>query len=135
MELDQDKIKDIVKGNNRFLSAYSDPEPYFMYSFKKKIPDRELTEYYYDKLRYAVQNSEDLIKDMFRDEFYDFYGVKKTAVHSHEEMRDGLIFESFTVDMDDRSVAVYFSNPEFMFGHFIEVHWDKDWNLVFYWID
>ncbi len=83
--------------------------------FEEKIID-----IYYDKLRYAVQNAEKLVNEMFREEFYDFYGVDKNAVSSPEQMKTELVFDSFTMDIDDMSIAVYFSNKSFMFGHFID---------------
>ena len=46
-----------------------------------------------------------------------------------------LVFDSFTMDIDDMSIAVYFSNKSFMFGHFIDARWDADWNFRCYWID
>ncbi len=39
------------------------------------------------------------------------------------------------MDIDDMSIAVYFSNKSFMFGHFIDARWDADWNFRCYWID
>ena len=36
--------------------------------------------------------------------------------------------------MDDKSVAVCFSNNDFMFGHFIEVHWNNNWIIESKWI-
>lgn len=137
MKLDKDHIDNIIHGSSRFLSAYSDPEPYFIYTRKGYTEDfdEELIDVYYEKLRYAVQNSEELVDEMFREEFYDFYGVDKGAVSSPEQMRSELIFDSFTMDIDDMSIAVYFSNKSFMFGHFIDARWDADWNFICYWID
>ena len=138
MELNMDIISEIIKGNNRFISAYSDPEPYFMYSrqnHSNKSFDAEIIEYYYDKLRYAVQNAITLIEEAFREEYFDFYGVNKTAVSSPKQMCSNLIFESFTLDIDDMSVGAYLSNKHFMPGHFIEAHWDSEWKLSYVWID
>ena len=137
MELNKDTINEIIRDNCRFLSAYSDPEPYFMYSRKvyTRDYDEKIIGIYYEKLRYAVQNTEKLVNEAFREEFYDFYGVNKNAVTSPEKMKSELFFDSFTMDTDDMSIAVYFSNKDFMFGHFIEAHWDADWNFRCYWID
>ena len=108
-----------------------------MYTRKGYTEDFEekIIEIYYDKLRYAVQNAEKLVNEMFREEFYDFYGVDKNAVSSPEQMKSELLFDSFTMDIDDMSIAVYFSNKSFMFGHFIDARWDADWNFRCYWID
>ena len=137
MKLDKDHINSIIHGNSRFLSAYSDPDPYFMYTRKGYTEDFEekIIDIYYDKLRYAVQNAEKLVNEMFREEFYDFYGVDKNAVSSPEQMRSELVFDSFTMDIDDMSIAVYFSNKRFMLGHFIDARWDADWNFRCYCID
>ena len=137
MKLDKDHINNIIHENSRFRSAFSDPDPYFMYTRKGYTEDfdKKIIDIYYDKLRYAVQNAEKLVNEMFREEFYDFYGVDKNAVSSPEQMRSELIFDSFTMDIDDLSVAVYFSNERFMRGHFIDARWDADWNFNFYWID
>ena len=137
MKLDKELINSIIHGNRRFLSAYSDPDPYFMYTRKGYTEDFEekIIDIYYDKLRYAVQNAEKLVNEMFREEFYDFYGVDKNAVSSPEQMRSELVFDSFTMDIDDMSIAVYFSNKRFMRGHFIDARWDADWNFRCYWID
>ena len=137
MKLDKDHINSIIHGNSRFLSAYSDPDPYFMYTLKGYTEDfeKKIIDIYYDKLRYAVQNAEKLVNEMFREEFYDFYGVDKNAVSSPEQMRSELVFDSFTMDIDDMSIAVYFSNKRFMCGHFIDARWDADWNFRCYWID
>ena len=112
MKLDKDHINSIIHGNSRFLSAYSDPDPYFMYTRKGYTEDFEekIIDIYYDKLRYAVQNAEKLVNEMFREEFYDYYGVDKNAISSPEQMRSELVFDSFTMDIDDMSIAVYFSN-------------------------
>lgn len=137
MKLDKDHINSIIHGNSRFLSAYSDPDPYFMYTRKGYTEDfeKKIIDIYYDKLRYAVQNAEKLVNEMFREEFYDFYGVDKNAVSSPEQMKSELLFDSFTMDIDDMSIAVYFSNKSFMLGHFIDARWDADWNFRCYWID
>ena len=137
MKLDKDHINSIIHGNSRFLSAYSDPDPYFMYTRKGYTEDfeKKIIDIYYDKLRYAVQNAEKIVNEMFREEFYDFYGVDKNAVSSPEQMKSELVFDSFTMDIDDMSIAVYFSNKRFMRGHFIDARWDADWNFWCYWID
>ncbi len=108
-----------------------------MYSRKGYTGDHDenIIDFYYEKLRYAVQNTEKLVNEAFREEFYDFYGVNKNAVASPEQMKSGLIFDSFTMDTDDMSIAVYYSNKDFMPGHFIEAHWDADWNFKSCWIN
>ena len=65
MKLNKDIINEIIRDNHRFLSAYSDPEPYFMYSRKGCTCeyDQKIIDIYYDKLRYAVQNAEKLVNE------------------------------------------------------------------------
>lgn len=41
MKLDKDHINSIIHGNSRFFSAYSDPDPYFMYTRKGYTEDFE----------------------------------------------------------------------------------------------
>ncbi len=75
------------------------------------------------------------MNEAFREEFYDFFGVDKNTVASPEQMKSELVFDSFTMDMDDMSISVYFSNEDFMSCHFIDARWDADWNFRCYWID
>ena len=138
MELNPDIIREIVKGNERFISPYSDPEPYFMYNLHgcaNHNCDETTAGFFYDKLRYAVQNAAGLIHEAFREAFFDFYGVDQTAVSSPEQMCSELIFESFSLDTDDMTVGAYLSNARFMPGHFIEVHWENNWKIRDVWIN
>ncbi len=97
MKLDKDHINSIIHGNSRFfLDLFRSGSLLYVYckgyteDFEEKIID-----IYYDKLRYAVQNAEKLVNEMFREEFYDFYGVDKNAVSSPEQMKTELVFDSF----------------------------------------
>ena len=138
MNIDRNIINCIISDNRRFIPAFEEPCAYYLYStsdpLRRDFEEKDIT-LFYEKLRYAVLNSDKLISDMFRPDFHEFYGVKRDVVSTPEQMRDDLIFDSFTMDTDSGSVGVCFSNKEFMPGHFIEVHWDKDWNLKTVWID
>ena len=138
MKLNKETISEIIKENDKFISAYSDPESYFIYGSQVHFDsdyDEKTIEFYYDKLKYVVHNSDLLIKAAFREEFYDFYGVDKTTVSSPEQMCSELVVESFSMDVDDMTVGAYLSNEHFMPGHFIEVHWDNEWKISYLWID
>ncbi len=138
MELNKETISEIIKENDRFISAYSDPESYFIYGshyYVNSDYDEKIIEYYYDRLKYAVQNADELIRAAFREEYFDFYGVDKTAVRSPEQMCSELVVESFSLDIEDMTIGAYLSNKHFMSGHFIEVHWEKDWKIRYVWID
>lgn len=130
MDLKIDKICEIVCSSKRFISPYSDPEPYYIYG--SDFGDNckiDIENLYYEKLRYAVKNAENLVNQAFNDDFYSFYGVDRTAVSTPEQMCSELRFDSFTMNFNDKSVCIYFSNERFMFGHFIEAVWDNNWNL------
>lgn len=138
MNIDRNIIHNIISGNGRFVSVFEDPDPYYLYSSLKPsrcdFEEKDIA-LFYEKLKYAVSNYDKLILGMFRSDFYEFYGVNRNMISTPEQMRDNLIFDSFTMDTDRESVGVCFTNKKIMPGHFIEVHWDKDWNLGTVWID
>ncbi len=137
MRLDKDILSRIVSGSRRFMDPFGVPEPYFIVDVHgyKEEHDAKIIALYYDKLRYAVAHADRLIEDAFDDRFYGFYGVDKEQVGSPVQMRSGLCFESFSLDIEDRSVCAYLSNSRYMFGHFIEVMWDIEWNVQSIWIN
>lgn len=129
MKSDYKLIMRIIGGNPRFST---DSEGYDI------IGDGVSEDYkrlYLDKLRYAAENADSLISSGFDAGFYDFYGVDKSRVSSPEEMRERLIFESFVMVLERRTIECCISNKEFMAGHFIELVWDLDWNLQSAWIN
>lgn len=143
MCLDKNILFTIINGNKRFIDPFEDSEGYFILDSRDvqnvygavEIYNAKNIELYYDKLRYAVCNADSLIKDAFDDNFYDFYGVNKNQVESSAQMYSGLYFDSFALDIKDNSACAYLSNDQFMFGHFVEVLWDNNWNRIYAWIN
>lgn len=128
MKINKDMIHEIIKKNKKFISAYSVPEAYYVFSLNELTElssyDEEIINLYYEKLRYAVKYSNKLIQEAFKDDFFNFYGIDRNAVKTPE-----LMFDSFTMDYDDKSVYANLSNNYYMLGHFIQVHWDDNWNI------
>ena len=137
MCLDKKILYQIVGGNSRFANPFNNPESYFivnLYTAEETYLVNGI-ERYYDKLRYAVNHADRLIEGAFDDTFYNFYGVNKKQVKSPAQMCSRLQFDSFSLNMEDNSTCAYLSNHQFMFGHFIEVLWDSDWNVKNIWIN
>ncbi len=57
-------------------------------------------------------------------------------VKSPDEMCQLLIMESFVLFLQDNTITMgsCLSNPGFMFGHYIEYDWDREWNLIYSYI-
>lgn len=119
----------IINGNPRFSADLSG---YDIIGESVSEDDKRL---YFEKLRYAVKHAGSLIAEVFDSKFYDFYGVDKSHVDSPENMCERLIFESFVLVLERRTIECCVSNPGFMPGHFIELVWDYGWNLQSRWID
>ena len=96
MKLSKDAINEIIGDNCRFISPYQDPEPYYILDgaghFNEDF-DVEIINRYYERLRYAVSNADNLIKEAFNENFYDAYFIDKAVVKSPDQMRSELIFE------------------------------------------
>lgn len=129
--MDLNKILSIIGDNRRFVSPFEDFSGYCMFPEDRS----DLEKLYFEKLYYAVQNAESLLEQAFSDDLFDFYGVNRSKVSSPGEMLAGLIFESFVLVPERQTIECCVSNSEFMFGHFIEIIWDYDWNLQSVWIN
>ena len=134
MELSADRVSRIIGDNRRFISPFEDFSAYDIVDENIKMT-AELEELYFDKLKYAVNNAEALLTEAFSEDLFGFYGVNKAKVNSPDEMLAGLIFESFVLVPERKSIECCVSNPEFMFGHFIELIWDCEWKLQSVWIN
>lgn len=134
MDLNPDEISRIIGNNRRFTSPFEEFTAYYIVDDSTEIT-AELEELYFDKLKYAAQNADMLLKQAFSEDLLNFYGVNKSKVNSPEEMLSGLTFESFVLVSERKTIECCVSNSEFMFGHFIELIWDYDWNLQSVWID
>lgn len=138
MLLNNDIIFGIVGNNKRFVNPYDEPSSYYIFdnmNHLNKEFDIELINLYYEKLRYAVSHADSFIKDAFDDRFYNFEGVNKTLVKSPTQMCSELFFDSFVMFSENKNIVSCLSNNRFMFGHFIEVSWDSNWNIEYVWIN
>lgn len=138
MKLNKDTINEIIGNNCRFISPYHDSEPYDIldstYHINKDF-EVEIINRYYERLRYAVTNADDLIKEAFNENFYDVYFIDRSVVKSPAQMCSQLVFDSFVMYPDHQTIGACLTNNDIMFGHFIDVRWDSEWNLISAWID
>ena len=134
MDLNPEAVSRITGNNRRFISPFEDISAYFIVDENTEIT-AGLEEMYFDKLKYAVNNAEALLNEAFSEDLFDFYGVNKSKVNSPEEMLSGLIFESFVLVPERKTIECCVSNSEFMFGHFIELIWNYEWKLQSVWIN
>ena len=131
MDVDVYKVSEIIEGNHRFISPFSEPCGYYIVEHGRHI-DKEAIELYWEQLKYAEKNIDRLVEQGFHPSFYEFYGVNKRMVESSADMCRRLIIESFVLLLQDNTFTVgcCLSNSEFMFGHYIDCEWDCDWNLI-----
>ena len=138
MKLNKDTINEIIGNNCRFISPYHDSEPYDIldstYHLNKDF-EAEIINRYYERLRYAVTNTDNLIKKAFNEKFYDVYFIDKSVVISPAQMCSQLVFDSFVMHPDHQTIGACLTNNDIMSGHFIDVTWDSEWNLINAWID
>ena len=123
MDMDDHKVSEIIKNNQRFISPFNNLSSYCIVAFDK-------IELYWNQLKYAEKNIDQFIKRGFHISFYEFYGVNRNIVKSPTDMCQRLLIESFIL-MNQNTIGCCLSNDEFMFGHFIEYKWDCDWNLIY----
>ena len=109
-----DRVKSIIGENNKFQDPYTSPESYYIWGNEDGF-----TEIYFEKLKYAVENSDTLIKS----------AVEK-ANNVFEEQCSELIFDSFVLVPSKNMICACLTNEKIMFGHFIDVSWDFDFNLL-----
>ena len=132
IEPDASKVQEIVKGSERFISPMHEPYGYSIFTTSRQTVDglhEDILQFYLKKLRYAVTFADTIIKQAFRKDFYEFYGVDRTVVKSPEEMCSQLIFDSFVLVEERKMITACLSNEKFMFGHYISCCWDYDWNI------
>lgn len=128
MDMDDHKVSEIIKNNQRFISPFNNLSSYCIVAFDNI--DEKLIELYWNQLKYAEKNIDQFIKRGFHISFYEFYGVNRNIVKSPTDMCQRLLIESFIL-MHQNTIGCCLSNDEFMFGHFIEYKWDCDWNLIY----
>ena len=133
MDMNIYKVSEIIKNNHRFISPFG--MPYSYYIVADNNIDEKIIELYWEQLRYAEKNIDNLIQQGFDNSFYEFYGVNHRIVHTPADMCQRLIMESFVLyHVDHITIGCCLSNDEFMFGHYIEYKWDCDWNLIYSYI-
>lgn len=137
MDVDILSVRKIIGNNKRFISPDNEPYGYYIWTTgeDESIIDKSKITLYLQKLQYAADHADALIRTVFQEAFYYFYGIDKDAVKSPEQMSSELIFESFVLSLDDNVIGAYLSNERFMYGHFIDCQWDMQWNLLHSWID
>lgn len=117
-------------GHSRFADPFAEPNGYSILTEEGAAVDEAAAAHYLDKLREAVSRADALVEGAFRPGFFDFYGVDRAKVSSPEEMCRRLVFDSFVLDVKNDSVGGCLSNERFMFGHYIECWWDRDWQVM-----
>ena len=129
-DVDPQAVQPVLGGHSRFASPFAEPNGYSILAEEGFQIKETAVVLYLDKLREAVKNADALIRGAFRPEFFGFYGINRKAVGSPEEMCTRLVFDSFVLDLSNASVGACLSNREFLFGHFIECWWDRDWKVL-----
>lgn len=129
-DLPGDLIETLTKNNTRFAPPFSQPCGYSIWADEEDGVDESDIQKYLEKLQYLTEHLDRLLKDAFRPEFYQFYGVNRERIGSPEEMREQLIVDSFVMDQGDGSVGICLSNDWFMRGHFIECEWNDGWEFI-----
>ena len=124
MDVDAVKVYEIIAQNNRFVSPFSEPYGYYIWTeYEEK--DESMVDLYLDKLAYAVKNADRLIHQAFLE-----FPFKKDLP---ESMWRKLVFDSFVLHPAGREICCCLTNADFMFGHFIECRWDYGWRLLSVW--
>ena len=134
MDMNAYMVNDNIGDNQRFISPFCKPCGYYILIKENKIISNISIQIYWEKLKYMSQNIDILIQNAFKPEFYGFYGVDQNLIASSDEMCQQLIVDSFVFDTNDNSIGCCLSNPEFMFGHFIDCLWSDSWNLIYSYI-
>lgn len=128
------RVKDIIGDSQRFISPFCEPYGYYICTGQNEDISNESLEKYWQKLRYMYENVDILIQQAFQPEFYDFYGVNHEFVASSDKMCQQLVVDSFVLYIDDDTIGCYLTNPQFMFGHYIDCLWSDGWNLIYSYI-
>ncbi len=136
MKLNNNTINEIICNHRRFINPYDETGSYTILNAANLLNDDfdiEIINRYYERLKYAVLHADELINNAFDDSFYDTYFVNKEIVKSPAQMCSELIFDSFVMYRDYQTIGACLTNNLFMSGHFIDVTWDSDWNIISIW--
>ncbi len=134
VDVDAYMVQKIIGSNRRFVSPFREPIGYYVIGLQADSMDEEILNLYCNKLKYASVNADVLIQKAFHPQYFEFYGLNKKSVTSPDEMCRLLFFDSFVLDVKDKSIQACLTNDNFMFGHFIDCYWDSEWNVVYSYI-
>ncbi len=134
MDMDAYKVQNIIGDNPRFVSPFSEPCSFYIWTREKKNIHNIYLQKYWEKLKYMSENIDILIQQAFKAKFYNFYGVNQNLIASSDEMCQQLVVDSFVLDIDHDTIGCCLSNSRFMFGHFIDCLWSDSWNLIYSYI-
>lgn len=132
--MDAYKVNDIIGDNLRFISPFSEPYGYYICVEENENISDVSVQKYWKKLKYMSKKVDILIQQAFKPEFYNFYGVDQNFITSPDKMCQQLVVDSFVLYINDYKIGCYLSNPQFMFGHYIDCLWGDNWDLIFSYI-
>lgn len=121
-DVDSKRVFECVKDNDRFISPFYEPYSYYICIHDQSngfTVDENVIQLYLSKLKYAVQNTDALLDNVYR--------MFHSKVDLPKELWIKLIFESFVLAADVERIGCCLSNKEFMPGHFIECRWTLNW--------
>lgn len=134
MDMNACKVNDIIGNDQRFASPFSEPYGYCICAGENENISDISIQKYWEKLIYMSENMDLLIQQAFKPEFYDFNGVDKNRIGSPDKMCRQLVVDSFVLYVKDHKAGCCLSNPQFMFGHFIDCLWSDSWELIYSYI-
>lgn len=129
-DMPPDMVKKLIGDSQRFASPFSEPCGYSIWADEESAVNESDIQRYCEKLKYLTEHIDRLLKDAFRPEFCQFYGVDRERIASPDEMRRQLMVDSFVLYKKDGSVGCCLSNVRFMPGHFIECGWNDRWEFT-----
>lgn len=122
VDADRTKVYEIIGHISRFISPFSEPYGYYMYYQSESDMSEESEKIYLEKLSYAAKNVDILIDRILRQ--------FQHQIEISEEWWKSLRFESFVVNWVEQEISGCLSEPDIIFGHYIECRWDFDWNPI-----
>ena len=106
MNMDADRVKEIIGSSRRFTSPFNEPCGYYIWKKEAGAISSAETEMYWEKLKYFSENVDRLVQQAFKPAFYEFYGVDRRQVSSAAQMCRQLVVESFVLDMDSHGMVL-----------------------------
>ena len=133
MDMDLCKVHEILGDNSRFISPFSDPCGYYIWTGagERRTIGECMISLYWDCLNYAAVHADALIGQVF-DALQKNVEMNRRIPGFSPDMRQKLRFESFVLEPEPIQISSCLSNPEIMFGHFLACCWDLEWNLLYF---